>query len=145
MPEVNVWDSSLICFGRDQYHKVRCSSCYIGIKFYLFVSHGDMNDRGPTCNFRNARSAFRTRGSSVFHTSMRNKQVEFNPYIYTLSQLSIFVFLNTQKGGIQNSRRSCEVRWIGCLTSQLTIFQSYMWRRTEEVHVVGPTVGLPTP
>ena len=30
-----------------------------------------------------------TRGSSVFHTSMRNKQVEFNPYIYTLSKLSI--------------------------------------------------------
>ena len=37
--------------------------------------------------------------------------------------------------------------WIGCLTSQLTIFQSYtcdgtyMCRRTEEE--VGPTVGLP--
>ena len=31
-----------------------------------------------------------TRGSSVFHTSMRNKQVEFNPYIYTLSKLSRF-------------------------------------------------------
>ena len=40
-----------------------------------------------------------------------------------------------------------EVRWIGCLTSQSTIFQLYMWRhmcrRTEEE--VGPTVGLPTP
>ena len=35
-----------------------------------------------------------------FHTSMRNKQVEFI--------LSRFfpVFLNTQQGGIQNSRRS---------------------------------------
>ena len=31
-----------------------------------------------------------TRGSSVFHTSMRNKQVEFNPYIYTLSKLYRF-------------------------------------------------------
>ena len=31
-----------------------------------------------------------TRGSSVFHTSMRNKQVEFNPYIYTLSKMSRF-------------------------------------------------------
>ena len=25
----------------------------------------------------------------------------------------------------------CEVRWIGCLTSQLTIFQSYMWRHID--------------
>ena len=31
-----------------------------------------------------------TRGSSVFHTSMRNKQVKFNPYIYSLSKLSRF-------------------------------------------------------
>ena len=31
-----------------------------------------------------------TRGSSVFHASMRNKQVKFNPYIYTLSQLYRF-------------------------------------------------------
>ena len=51
-----------------------------------------------------------TRGYSVFHTSMRNKQVEFNPYIYTLSKLSPvlamkYPFLNTQQGGIQNSRR----------------------------------------
>ena len=29
---------------------------------------------------------------SLFHTSMRNKQVEFNPYIYTLSKLSRFGF-----------------------------------------------------
>ena len=33
------------------------------------------------------RSKF-TRGSPVFYTSMRNKQEEFNPYIYTLSKLS---------------------------------------------------------
>ena len=26
----------------------------------------------------------------MHHTSMRNKQVEFNPYIYTLSKLSRF-------------------------------------------------------
>ena len=32
---------------------------YLGIEFYLFVSHGGMNDRGSTCKFRNARSAFR--------------------------------------------------------------------------------------
>ena len=41
---------------------------------------------------------------------MRNKQVEFNPYVYTLSKLSRFgyeisVFKYTS-GGIQNSRRS---------------------------------------
>ena len=32
---------------------------YLGIEFYLFVSHGDMNGRGSMCKFRNARSAFR--------------------------------------------------------------------------------------
>ena len=32
---------------------------YLGIEFYLFVSHGGMNDRGSTCKFRNARSPFR--------------------------------------------------------------------------------------
>ena len=32
---------------------------YLGIEFNLFVSHGGMNDRGSTCKFRNARSAFR--------------------------------------------------------------------------------------
>ena len=43
---------------------------YLGIEFYLFVSHGGMNDRGSTCKFRNAR--------------------KFNPYIYTLSKLFRF-------------------------------------------------------
>ena len=64
---------------------------------------------GPRVNFIMQFSKF-TRGSSVFHTSMRNKQVEFNPYIYTLSKLShfcyeIFVF-NTQQGSIQNSNQN---------------------------------------
>ena len=31
---------------------------YLGIEFYLFVSHGGMNDRGSMCKFRNARSTF---------------------------------------------------------------------------------------
>ena len=31
----------------------------LGIEFYLSVSHGGMNYRGSTCNFRNAQSAFR--------------------------------------------------------------------------------------
>ena len=48
------------------------------------------SDRGSTCKFRNARSAFRNLHVDPlsFHTSMRNKQVEFNPYIYTLTTLS---------------------------------------------------------
>ena len=29
------------------------------VLFFLFVSHGGMNDRGSTNKFRNARSAFR--------------------------------------------------------------------------------------
>ena len=43
---------------------------------------------------------------------MRNKQVEFNPYIYTFFkscfgyEISVF---NTQQGGIQNSRFSREM------------------------------------
>ena len=66
------------------------------------------SDRGSTCKFRNARSAFRNLHVDPLslHTSMRNKQVEFNLYIYTLTALSklyrfgyeISVFL------IQNTR-----------------------------------------
>ena len=57
---------------------------YIGIEFYLFVSHGGMKERGSMCKFRNARIS--TRGSYVFHNTMRNKQVEFNPYIHNFFQ-----------------------------------------------------------
>ena len=32
---------------------------YLGIEFYLFVSHSGMKDRGSTCKFRNAWSSFR--------------------------------------------------------------------------------------
>ena len=48
------------------------------------------SDRGSTCKFRNARSAFRNLHVDPLslHTSMRNKQVEFNPYINTLTTLS---------------------------------------------------------
>ena len=72
-----------------------CNWFYLGIEFYLFVSHGGMNYRGSICKF--------TRGSSVFHTSMRNKQVEFNPYIYTLSKLYRF-WLRNIRFLIQNTR-----------------------------------------
>ena len=61
----------------------------LGIEFYLFVSHGGRNDRGFSVNFVMRDALFEVYGgSSVFHTSMRNKQVEFNSYIYTLSKLS---------------------------------------------------------
>ena len=77
---------------------------YLVIEFYLFVSHGGMNDRGSTCKFRNARSAFRTLHVdplSFIHPRETNKYIEFNPYIYTLSQLyrfgfEISVFFNTK-------------------------------------------------
>ena len=44
------------------------------------------------CKFRNARTAFRNLHVDPLsrHTFMRNKQVEFNPYIYTLSKLYRF-------------------------------------------------------
>ena len=47
---------------------------------------------GPRVNFVMREALFEkfTRRSSVFHTSMRNKQVEFNPYIYTLLKLYRF-------------------------------------------------------
>ena len=50
------------------------------------------SDRGSTCTFRNARSALRNLHVDPLslHTFMRNKQVEFNPYIYTLTTLYIY-------------------------------------------------------
>ena len=48
--------------------------------------------------------------AQIFHDTMRNNKVKFNPNIYTLSKLSSFgneiSVLNTQQGGIQNNRRS---------------------------------------
>ena len=61
----------------------------LGIEFYLFVPHGGMNDRGSTCKFRNAQSAFRNLHVDPL-SFMRNKQVKFNPYIYSLSKLPCF-------------------------------------------------------
>ena len=64
---------------------------HFGIEFYLFFFLMEVwSDRGSTCKFRNAQSAFRNLHVDPLwlHTSMRNKQVEFNPYIYTLTTLS---------------------------------------------------------
>ena len=70
-----------------------------------------MKDRGLTSKFRNAKNTFLkfTRGSSVFHNTMKNKKVEFNSYMYSLSKLSCFGYeisvFNTQRGSIHNSSR----------------------------------------
>ena len=63
---------------------------HLGIEFYLFVSHGGMNDRGSTCKFRNARI--------------------YSLYLYFIKIVSFWLwnirFFNTQEGGIQNSHRN---------------------------------------
>ena len=58
---------------------------YLVIEFYLFVSHCSMKDIESTmsCKFRNARNLH------VYNT-MRNKQVEFNRYIYTFFKIVPF-------------------------------------------------------
>ena len=61
----------------------------------LFVSHSGMKERGLTCKFNNAQSKNKNK-------IQKNKKVEFNPYIHTLSKLSRFgyeisVFI-TQQG-----------------------------------------------
>ena len=71
---------------------------YLGIEFYLFVSHGGMKRQrvaGPRVNFVMREALFEIYtlvyvDPLSLHTSMRNKQVEFNPYIYTLSKLYRF-------------------------------------------------------
>ena len=51
----------------------------LGIKFYLLFLMEVWMTEGPRMNFVSRFSKF-TRESSVFHTSMRNKQEEFNPH-----------------------------------------------------------------
>ena len=47
---------------------------------------------------------------SYLHEKQTSTCVEFNPYIYPLSNCPVlamkYLFLNTQQGGIQNIRRS---------------------------------------
>ena len=57
---------------------------YLGIEFYLFVSHGGMNYRGSTCKFRNARSAF------------RNLHVDPLSFIYTWFTRSYLYFIKIE-------------------------------------------------
>ena len=58
------------------------------------------SDRGSTCKFRNLHVY-----PLSLHTSMRNKQVEFNPYMYTLTTLPNCTVLATKYPFlIQNTR-----------------------------------------
>ena len=66
--------------------------CYKGLNSTCLFLMEVLNDRGSMCKFRNARSAFRNLHVDPLslHTSMRKKQVEFTPYIYTLTKLYRF-------------------------------------------------------
>ena len=56
----------------------------------LFVMEVWMTE-GPRVNFEMREALFKIyTWIPIFHTSMRNKQVELNPYIHTLSKLSRF-------------------------------------------------------
>ena len=82
-------------------------SFYLGIGFYLFVSHGGMNDRGSTCKFRNERSAFRNwhvdplSFISQWETNKYNSILIFIYYQNCPVIAMKYPFLNTQQGGIQ--------------------------------------------
>ena len=86
---------------RQQYFNVACViflvlTIFLGIEFYLFVSHGGMNDRVSTCTFRNARI--------LIFILYQNCPVLAMKY----------PFLNTQQGGIRNSRRSSRLICHAC-------------------------------
>ena len=50
-----------------------------------------MKTKGPRVNFVMPKMLFENlHVDIVFHATMRNKQVKFNNYIYTLSKLSCF-------------------------------------------------------
>ena len=59
IPICILFEEIVIAFFFIQNDPLLLSPCYLGNEFYLFVSHGGMNDRGSTSKFRNARSAFR--------------------------------------------------------------------------------------
>ena len=79
-PSKSVWNT--------MHYKLRRISTqfvmYLGIEFYLFVSHGGMNYRGSTCKFRNARSAF------------RNLHVDPLSFIYTWFTRSYLYFIKIE-------------------------------------------------
>ena len=65
---------------------------------------------GPRVNFVMREALFEIYTWILCLSYLHEKQVEFNPYIYTLSKLSVlsmkYPIFNTQQGGIQNSRRN---------------------------------------
>ena len=93
-----IWRHGLSINSGNSYRHKLCST-HIGFVFillwegfYVWPSQIETvwSDRGSSCKFRNARSAFRNLHVDPLslHTFMRNKQVVFNPYIYTLTTLS---------------------------------------------------------
>ena len=95
----------------------------LGMEFYLFVPHGGMNDRGSTCKFRNARSAFRNLHVDplsfipfeiytwipcllYLHEKQTRRIQSLYLYFIKIVLAMKYPFLNTQQGCIQNSRRS---------------------------------------
>ena len=62
----------------------------LGIKFYLFVSHGGMNDRGSTCKFRNARETHKYNSIllSIFYQKLSRFRYEISVFKYTTGRYS---------------------------------------------------------
>ena len=108
----------------------------LGIELYLFVSHGGMNDRGSTCNFRNAQSAFRNLHVDPlsfippWETNKLNSILIFILYQNCPVLAMKYPFLNTQQGGIQNSRRSSRLIRHACrfMEKWMSKFYLYVYR-----------------
>ena len=95
----------LLAYGFLSYNLVTCRCLILGIEFYLFVSHGGMNDRGSTCKFRNLHVdplSF----IPPWETNKYNSILVFILHQNCPVLAMKYPFLNTQQGGIQNSRRS---------------------------------------
>ena len=115
-PSISLWYVQIILTYINAHystwkHFVLFCKVHLGIEFYLFVSHGGMKDRESTCKFLNAWSAFRNLHVDPlsFITQWETSRIQ-SLYLYFFSKLSCFSYeisvLNTQRGGIQNSRRS---------------------------------------
>ena len=132
-----------------------CSvSFLVKVEFYLFVSQGCMKDRGSMCKFRNARSAFRNLhvdlllralrnlhvDPPVFNDTMRNKRVEFNPYIYTFFKIVPFWLWNIRfnravfrtAAGAAGSYATATVPW----KMDIKLFLMFIVAETTGVHII---------
>ena len=92
LPLLNWWESLL---WRMKYSCNKFRQMYKAISIRDWILLGGIKKTEGPC-WAERFSKF-TRQSAVFHNTMRKKQVESNPYIYTLSKL--FLFLG---GGVWN-------------------------------------------